>query len=323
MIWSALPGGQSAALIPDLRNLHLSPARAAAGLISVVQQRRVAVPASVPTADCPILVIGGLPLGGAGRTPATIFLARLLRSRGRRVAILGHGYRAQRSPIRRAGDRRTDGDEAIELSRALPDVPVWLGRPRWQAAQQAARHADVILSDGGLGARDLRASTSIVLHDATQALSVFPVGRLRFPLTVWDAAPLRWLHRVDEPGALTMAADVESVWRPAAVLGPDGAPLPARALLGSWVAVSGIARPGSFEHALAQVGITPVEHRAFPDHHRFRRAELQTPPGCRLVTTAKDAARLPPGHDLHVLEGGLHVVRGEAALSAFLATWGL
>lgn len=272
-----------------------------------------------------VVVVASPSFGGAGKTPVVALLAKNLAARGRSVAIVGHGYGGARRDLRRASqDPSADGDEAVALARALPDVPVFLGADRGAAALRALVDADAVVVDGGLGARGLPLHGAVLVEDATLPSGVFPAGFQRFDPADVPHPGLRWRHKVDEPGARAGDADVASVWRPRRLRAPDGAEVPLEALReGRWVALCGIARPGSFAATLEALGARVDAHRRVGDHRRFPEPWLDLPAGWHGVTTSKDAARLPPGHGLHVLEGEAVVVAGQAALDAFFAARGL
>lgn len=293
--------------------------RTLAALFAAVQRRRLAR-AVAGTLEPRLVVVASPSFGGAGKTPVVAFLARRLADRGLRVAILGHGHRGRATHPRTAtGDARADGDEATELGRALPGVPLWLGRDRVATLAHALADAEVVVMDSGLGAPGIRPGVCVLVEDATLPPGVFPAGYGRFRAEDVPRVDLRWRHKVDEPGAASGPADVESVWAAMCVRGPDGGERSVTSLSeGRWVALSGIARPGSFHAALRRAGAEVVERRVFGDHAEFPTRSLVLPAGLRGITTAKDAARMPPGHGWHVLEGGVQVVGGAAAVSALL-----
>lgn len=269
-----------------------------------------------------LVVVGGTALGGSGKTPVVEWLARQLRARGAPVAIVGHGYGGADRSIRRAGGHcDADGDEAVELARALPEVPVWLGRPRI-AAIRAAR-SDVrdtwVLVDGGLGARDVPWAPSILVDDVALGGGRFPAGYRRILPEDVPTDVLSWAHRVDEPGARPSDAAVKSRFRATGLRDPDGGLRGLDELgVGSWIAVSGVARPRSFRHALASAGACVVEHRVLGDHAALSARTLAGRPGTRVVVTRKDRARMTSAAGVWVLEGAVELVSGAANLDAFL-----
>jgi tetraacyldisaccharide 4'-kinase len=273
-----------------------------------------------------VLVVAGTALGGSGKTPVVEWLARRLSAQGATVAIVGHGHRGRGRGVRRVTGARGEagdvGDEAVELARALPEVPVWVGRPRCAAmsAVRAVAPESWVIFDGGLGASDMPWATTILVDDVTLPGGRFPAGYRRFLPADVPGSCLRWSHRVDEPGAAHSDAPVRSVFRATGLRAPDGrAATLAGLATGRWVALSGIARPVSFHHTLRAAGATIVEHRVFGDHASFPAAALRAPPNAQIIVTRKDAARLPIGAPVWVLTGEVAVVDGLAAVDACLA----
>lgn len=258
-----------------------------------------------------MICVGGLSIGGAGRTPVVEFLARLAVQQGLRVGILGHGYRGRvRAPAQVDDlDARRFGDEAVALARALPAVPIWVGPHRGRVLD-AMPGFDVVLADGGLLDVRLPRQQTILMIDATASTAVLPAGPLRAPL---DRVPAdwRWLHRVDEPGAQPHAADLRSRFVLSHVELPDGRPVPPTWLRGRAVRLlSGIARPASFAHAVRAAGAEVIEAVARADHQPFSRADRRRL-GPDWLVTAKDHARLPPQTPVCVAHGAVEVVHGD------------
>lgn len=279
-------------------------------------------------APVPVVSAGALAAGGAGKTPLARLVAERLRERGLRVAILSHGYRGalrrRGGRVLPGGDAAHAGDEALMLARALEDVPVFAGRDRVRlAALAAAGGAKVLVLDDGFQHRRLWRDLDLLLVDGGSRLEdarLLPAGPLREPL---GPALLRthavvvrgegppppgysgpWLRVVDEAAGL---------WRH-----PQGAALPLEELCGRPVAlVAGIARPERFAAMARALGAEVIEERFFSDHHRFRPADLAGAPA-EILTTAKDAVRLPWGVAALVLEHRLRVVEGSEVLDSLL-----
>ena len=127
-------------------------------------------------APIPTICIGNMTVGGTGKTPATIYVARELVRRGRKPAILMRGYKAQ------------GGDEAEEVKAALSglNVPILLGSDRYASACRAAKDGcDVVILDDGFQHWRLKRDLDIVLVDATDPFggdAVLPHGKLREPI---------------------------------------------------------------------------------------------------------------------------------------------
>lgn len=261
-----------------------------------------------------VICVGGLSIGGAGRTPVVAYLARLAKANGLHVGIVGHGYRARiKTPGRvDAHDALRFGDEAVALAQALPDVPVWVGPTR--AAVLAALPAfDVILTDGGLLDTRLARQQTILVVDATASTQVLPAGPLRAPLDAVEP-DWRWLHRVDEPEAQPHAADLHSRFQLTGITLPDGRQVSPEWLHGRAMRLmSGIARPGSFHHAIRAQGAQIRETVVYADHQPFSTADLRrlSPDWC---VTAKDRARLPANVPVCTAHGEVVVTRGNPLL---------
>lgn len=281
----------------------------------LVAARRAAI--ARPTARVPTIVVGGLSVGGAGKTPVVEWLARRAHLGGQRVAVVGHGYGGRaRTPTRVATpNARAYGDEAAALRRTLPrDIAVWVG-PRRATVAAASRAADVVLVDGGFQDPTCPRTFDLVVVDATDSRHVLPAGPLREPVEALRRADLVWAHRVDEPRARPLDAAVRSRVVASVLEGPDGASASPETLRGRTVVpVCGIARPSSFLHTLAALGARMEPGLVRADHHRFRPGEL--PPG-PVVTTTKDRERLPAGYPASILHTTLEV-EGARALDEAL-----
>ncbi|MCH8808648.1 MAG: tetraacyldisaccharide 4'-kinase [Proteobacteria bacterium] len=264
-------------------------------------RRALAHPASV---GIPVVCVGNLVAGGAGKTPVAIALIEALGARGCKVQCLTRGYGGRVSGPHRVDPARDTaarvGDEALLLARA---APTWVARDRAAGARAAATAgAEVIVMDDGFQNPSLAKDLSLVVIDGAYG---FGNGR------VMPAGPLR----ETVPGGLARAEAVVVLGPERRDLGarldarPDGGPalLTARLaprpgserLAGRMVlAFAGIGRPEKFFATLADLGAKVVETRAFPDHHAYAPAEIESLraraaalDACA-VTTEKDAVRL-------------------------------
>jgi tetraacyldisaccharide 4'-kinase len=353
--WSARPGLAGALLAPPLR-LAEAIFRAGAALRAALYDAGVLRAVRVPV---PVISIGNLAVGGAGKTPAAIAVARRLAARGRAVAILSRGYGATRSDPRVVSDGARllldadqAGDEPVLLARRLPGARVLCGPSRAVLADEAVRAgADALLLDDGFQHRALARTLDVVVLDAANAFGngrLLPAGPNREPRAALRRAGLVWLSRSDQADAATLEAlralaraatgrePVESRHAPVDVVdGSLARSLGVDALRGRRVLLlAGIARPSGFRRTLEAMGADVAAERVFPDHHRFAPGELDgalraaDDAGCELVvTTEKDAVRLPPAHAaearLRAVRIEAEVVRGgeglDAALDAALA----
>ncbi len=250
-----------------------------------------------PTArpPVPVIVVGNLTVGGGGKTPLVIALARHLLAGGHRVAVISRGYggTANASPKRvQRGDRPARvGDEPL-LVADQTDAPVWIGRQRAQVLEAAvSAGANVIISDDGLQHTALARSFEICLIDGGRGLGngeLLPAGPLRQPASRLDQVDLVLVKGEGQGPAGAVRVDL--VPECLTVLGNEE-----RLTLDDWRgrrvnAVCGIANPDGFFRTLKALDMT-VEPHAFPDHHRFKKTDMEGLDGS-VVVTAKDAVKL-------------------------------
>lgn len=292
--------------------------RAAAAGVAAVARRRGAM--ARPRAGVPTVVVGALSVGGAGKTPVVAWLARRWATRCR-VAVVGHGYggTARAVAVVDGPDARRFGDEAAALRRALPDAVTVVVGPRAAAHARAGLDADVVVVDDGFQDPTLPRTLDVVVVDATAGRRVLPAGPLREGFEALARADVVWLHKVDEPGARSLAeAAVESRVGVSGVRLADGQRVGADWLVGRAVRpVCAIGRPGSFVQTLRSAGAVVEAGHLRADHHRFGAVELARLPAVTWVTTSKDAERLPQGFAA-VIEVEPVVVRGAGVVDGLL-----
>lgn len=291
--WRADAGGRDAAL--TLRAL-LTPVSWAYAAVAAHRARSV-ISRHAPV---PVVCIGNLTVGGAGKTPIT----RAIRAKlGPNAHTLSRGYGGRAvGPLRVTPDMDAVevGDEPLLHAR---DGAAWIARDRYAGALAAANAgAHVIIMDDGFQNPTLAKDLCLVAVDPEYGIGngqVFPAGPLRERLhdglaradaiimlhkseTLLGGAPPEWLEGFVKP-----VLD--------AVLSPTGAP-PA----GKLIAFAGLARPEKFFDTLEAAGGELTEAVPFADHHPFTSddlallAQLAEERGAQLITTEKDAARLSP-----------------------------
>ena len=267
----------------------------------------------------PVVSVGNLVLGGAGKTPHVLHLARWLAGSGRRVAILSRGYgRRSRGVVWASrGDgivasAREAGDEPALLARSLPGVPVVVAESRAAAGREILAHgaADVFLLDDGYQHLSLRRDADLLLVDCGRGLGnrmTVPFGPLREPPSHARFADALVVTKCPdrETGERTARCVPIPAGRPralsrlvpAGVVGADGAPAPSVPPGAGILAFSGLARNETFRETLAAAGYRVRRHVTFPDHHEYSPADVgrlaREAAGMPAVTTEKDLVRLP------------------------------
>ncbi len=268
--------------------------------------------------SAPVISVGNIAMGGTGKTPFVLWLARKLRDAGSRPAILTRGYR------RRSGERvtlcdagastpvETTGDEAqLILRSGLASLGIGADRLRAGTELEQCFHPDVILLDDGFQHRPIHRDVDIVLIDALDPFAggrLFPVGRLREPLAALGRADAFVLTRCGpDPPAIAArlrqwnarapvfhARVVPECWVNAATgeTQPPGC-LPFQRA----VAFCGLANPAAFWRTLDEMGMRCHERRSFGDHHRYTAHEVEelAAGADALLTTEKDFMNLPAG----------------------------
>jgi tetraacyldisaccharide 4'-kinase len=279
------------------RALALEPA-AQAYAVAGALRHALALPVRAPV---PVLCVGNLVAGGAGKTPVTLELARLLAVDGHRPHILTRGYGGALSgPVRvdpKTHDFRAVGDEALLLAAA---APTWVARDRPAGARTAAAAgAGLILMDDGLQNPSLIKDLALMVVDGGYGFGngrVMPAGPLReSPTRGLGRAQAAVLIGEDTVGIGTDLAQRLPVARARLVPSGDAAPWHGRRV----VAFAGIGRPQKFFDSLAALGVELIAGIGFPDHHPYRPGEMvellreAEQAGAAAVTTTKDWVRLP------------------------------
>jgi len=252
----------------------------------------------------PVIVVGNLVVGGAGKTPTTIALVRLLRAQGWTPGVVSRGYgRADDGIVEVGLQHRADevGDEPLLIHRR-GQVPVVVGRERVAAARAlcgAHPEVDVIVSDDGLQHHRLARDVQVIVFDERGIGNglCLPAGPLREPLP--DALPPRTMLLYNASGASTPLPGFIATRGLAGVLPLAdwqlGVPVPTdgwQALQGRRVlAVAGIAAPERFFAMLRARGLQ-IDERPLPDHDAFASLPWTDDAVLDVVLTEKDAVKL-------------------------------
>jgi len=268
----------------------------------------------------PVVSVGSLSAGGAGKTPVVIALAGLLRERGWTVDVLSRGYGREGTGVERVdasleGAAARFGDEPVLIAQRA-EVPVWVGADRFAAGLEAEEASGegprpseawtghpsmrVHLLDDGFQHRGLARALDVVLVTAGDLEdALLPAGNRRersSALGRADVVVLREEERDHVEGRVRRFMRARAaVWRVRRSLrlpeGETAGPKP--------LAFCGIARPDGFSAMIAQAGIAVVETVAFGDHHRYTTADVERlrqiaaeRGATGFVTTEKDRVKL-------------------------------
>jgi tetraacyldisaccharide 4'-kinase len=274
----------------------------------------------------PVVSIGNLSTGGAGKTPFLILLGELLKQRSVLFDVLSRGYRRESKGVALvdpAGTARQFGDEPLLIARKL-GVPVVVGEDRYAAGVYAEQNfgPQLHLLDDGFQHRRLARDFDIVMLTPTDVRdSLLPAGRLREPLSSLARADAVVLSGNLPPELVREF--VKRRWRvQRSIFAPP--------IKDACVAFCGIAHPEPFFSQLQQAGLNIVATQRFRDHHTYNPDDIQKLLRLRnlnrasaFVTTEKDAVNL--GEQLRDLEM-VHVValrmeleEADAAVNEILA----
>jgi tetraacyldisaccharide 4'-kinase len=261
-------------------------------------------------AECPVICVGNLVLGGSGKTPVVRALVARLKDRGRKVHVLSRGYGGRaHGPLRvnpESQDATEVGDEPLLLAR---DAVTWVSRDRVAGAQAALEAgADCLVMDDGLQNPGLAKDLSFLVIDGPSGFGnghVFPAGPLReSPRACFARVQAAILVGPPHPGLL----DELPAALPRIFAGIEPLPGADKGIRGRrFLAFAGIARPEKFFQSLRDLGANLAATQSFGDHHYFSRDELTALRAqaakldATLITTEKDLVRLP-AHDREAID---------------------
>jgi tetraacyldisaccharide 4'-kinase len=246
--------------------------------------------------QAPVVSIGSISAGGAGKTPFLIMVGELLKQRGTSFNVLSRGYGRQTKGIALvdpAGTPQEFGDEPLLIARKL-GVPVIVGEDRYGAGQFAEEKFGLqahLLDDGFQHRRLARDFDIALIAERDVQDSLLPVGRLREPLSALARASAIVFTDGVASDRIPFRAG-QSVWRVArGIIPPE--------TRDACFAFCGIARPRNFFHELRKAGIQLTGTREFHDHYRYSAADIQSLLKLRqqshataFITTEKDEVNL-------------------------------
>lgn len=256
----------------------------------------------------PVVSVGSLSAGGAGKTPLTIALAKALNVHGLHVDVLSRGYGRQRSTnpllVDPGGTAQDFGDEPLEIAHEA-GVPVYVSAERYRAGLLAEADAEAArpplsglglhLLDDGFQHRQLARDIDILLLSRRDfADHLLPAGNLREALRAAERADVIAIP-ADEPDveeAMRSQGSKRTVWRLRRRM--EVPPVD-----GAVAAFCGIARPEQFFDGLESAGLRVASRIVFADHHRYDAHDLdclqdaaRSVRAAALLTTEKDRVRM-------------------------------
>ena len=267
----------------------------------------------------PVISVGNITMGGTGKTPTVLLIARELMARGRRVAVLTRGYGGSlEGETRIVSDGKSlllspaeAGDEPCLLAASLPGLMVVMGTDRYRAGCLALKElsADCFILDDGFQHQRLDRDLDILLLDGTVPFKngwTLPAGFLREPPSAVSRADLVILTRCPEADSQAGFVPVQiPVCRSSHTLTgytllTGGEVRPFSGLAGKRIiAFCGIADPEAFFDSVESSGVPLVSTLVFPDHTGYGTREMEALGRLKqqsradvLLTTAKDAVKL-------------------------------
>ena len=258
----------------------------------------------------PIIVIGNITVGGTGKTPLIISLARALRNLGLQPGIVSRGYGGHPThtpcEVTALSSVEEMGDEAVMIRRSV-DCPMVVDPNRVRAigALLKAQHCDVILSDDGLQHYAMQRDLEVVVLDGERLFGNamrLPAGPLRegrsrlreVDYVVVNGGEREHWHKVitaiggtPEPGAMSLRATQWVNMNTGARIGLSELPVAAHCSLH---ALAGIGNPQRFFNQVRELGYQPL-CQPFPDHYRYAPQDLAFSPNDTVVMTHKDAVK--------------------------------
>jgi tetraacyldisaccharide 4'-kinase len=283
----------------------LRPLGALYGAIAAKRLQREGLDAGIP-----VFCVGNYHVGGAGKTPTVLALAKLLRDLGETPVVLSRGYGGKlRGPIRVDPVRHAASDVGDEPLMLAASLPVVISRERADGVPLArAQGASVIVMDDGFQNPSVAKDVSLIVIDSDRGLGngrVIPAGPLRAPLRPQLARTDALVVVGGGAAAEAVASDITARGKPVlrARLKPTDASV--ASISGQRVlAFAGIGDPVRFFGTLRASGIEIASECAFADHHRFSQGEIDAliadakRDALTLVTTEKDFARLRVGGEV-------------------------
>ncbi len=274
----------------------------------------------------PVISIGNLTVGGSGKTPLTVLIAKELLAMGKKPAVVGRGYKKKsRGEIIVSdgksilADADTAGDEMLMMAKQIPTVPIVSNSKKYASAITLSQkfNIDCIIVDDGFQHRILKRDLDIIIIDRNTIdhKNLIPSGLLREPFENLSRASLIVIHdNVAEAEIFPYIRQDQLLVQMTTTTGTpyhiiDGEALSLEEMtflkIGA-IAVSGIANPQRFKDTLHKSDINVINHFTFSDHYFYKIKDIQKideyitelmgigtyPAKPFFITTEKDAVKL-------------------------------
>lgn len=266
--------------------------------------------------SCFVISIGNITVGGTGKTPTTIFLAKWLQGRNLRVCVLSRGYgRQSRGTVMVSDgqnirdDVKQVGDEPLMMARRLPGIAVIVDRDRIRGAKHAIEvfSPQVILLDDGFQHRRLERDLDIVTIHMDKVFSngmMLPAGPLREPIKSLQRANLLWLNHMEdtvtEVFPYSETPFINAYFCPISLVDGAGHETVPQLNGVAIVAFCGLGNPDNFKKTLGTLGANIRAFMTFDDHHDYTSQDFsfientcQIMSASLVITTEKDWVKLP------------------------------
>ena len=273
--------------------------------------------------DLKVISVGNITVGGTGKSPMIEFLAKLLKSKNKKFAIISRGYKRESfgQVIVSNGEKilveeNISGDEPMQIAKKFPCAIVIVDKNRSRAIETAKYqyNCDIVLLDDAFQHRKVKRDCNIVLIDGTKlssSLNLIPVGEGREPLSSFKRSNAIIITKCESLKSKTMAIDLIRNYSKAPIFTTTENIVSFKSVTSNKtvnlsqtksktaVVFCGIAKPEYFKEHLEQNGIAVLKFICFPDHHRFSLDDLNkiilSVKECNpklLITTEKDFVRL-------------------------------
>jgi tetraacyldisaccharide 4'-kinase len=245
------------------------------------------------TLPVPVVVVGNITVGGTGKTPLIIWLARFLKDSGYRPGIISRGYGGQSESwpqmVAANSDAKNVGDEALLIAKQT-GCPMAIGPLRVEAATMLLNKSDcnIILSDDGLQHYALNRDIEIAVIDGERRFGngyCLPAGPLREPIERLQSVDLIIVNgekSEDDEFEMQLTGDMALN-----LITGEQKPLQE---FNNCHALAGIGNPERFFKLLASSGLTCITH-SFPDHYQFQRNDIEFGDNKSVLMTEKDAVK--------------------------------